>query len=119
MAWSPEVRRRLKPAGGIAALSREAEQGMTQVYQSNDGALLVAVRREPVDFVVVAAAGRGLARHSGAIVALARQSGAARLRFHTRHPGRVANTIRRWPIRLTETRRRGLATEYVYHMELR
>ncbi|QYK03129.1 hypothetical protein [Shewanella psychrotolerans] len=121
--WSKAAREQLKPAGAISNLEREVLRGRARLWSANNGELLIVTRLEVVnghrEFVIVAAAGRGLNRASRAIYNLAQAANASVIRFHTFNPKPLANTMQYWPIYLTEIRRGLFRTEYVYKLEVK
>lgn len=120
--WNKAAKKQLRPAGAVNSLEREVLAGRAQLWSANNGQLLVVtgieVYQGRTEFVIIAAAGRGLRRSATAIHNQAKSSGASTIRFHTFHPKRLANTIQYWPgIYLFDTR--GLfRKEYIFKLEV-
>lgn len=123
ITWSKAAKQKLRPAGAVNTLEREVLTGNSQLWSVAGNRLLVVTRIEVKqgvkELVIVAAAGRGLARTTSAIYDLAASSGAKTIRFHTFHPERLANAMQYWPIYLTHINRGIFRNEYIYKLEVR
>lgn len=117
-----ELKRRLKPAlwGGAAKpVYQEIEQGQSGLYVTPDNNLLLVLRQEGRELVVVAAVGRDLYRSRQAIIDFARANGAHAIRWHTRDPKHLAKGTAGLPVKLIDRRPRLLGRdEYVFKLEV-
>lgn len=110
----------LKPALGLArgAIKREIKQGKSALYQTSMGNLLVVVRPEGQELVIVAVAGKDLQSSQQEILNFARLKGFRTLRFHTRFPKALQKGLAGLRPQLIDTRLRLFSVEYVYRLEL-
>jgi hypothetical protein len=118
---SNQVLQVLKPALSFAkgTIKREIKQGISQLYQTDQGNLFVVVRPEGRELVVVAVAGKNLYFSQQEIISFARKNGYLTLRFHTRHPEHLSKGLQGLNITLIEKRKHLIGSdEFVYRMVL-
>ena len=112
----------LKPAisGAKGTIKREIEQGISELYQTDDNNLYVVLRREGSVMVAVAVAGSRLRQSRAEVINFARLNNFNSIRFHTTHPERLTKGLAGLPLVLVEVHRAIFGPdELVYKMELR
>lgn len=115
------VMRVLKPAlqGAQGTIKREIEQGISRLYQTDDGNLYAVIRREGSIAVFVAVAGTGLYQARGELIDFAHSNHFSAIRFHTKHPERLRKGLQGLPIkRIAVNKSLFGRDEWVYLMEL-
>lgn len=118
---TPRVLEILRPAltGAMGTVSREIKSGISTVYQSANKALYIVVRSEGNQLVVVAVAGSTLYQSRGEIINFARLNQFKSIRFHTKHPERLARALSGLPFKHIKTRKALFSRdELIYKLEL-
>ena len=96
----------------------EIEAGKARVLKVTNS-LVAVVRFELNQMVVIAIKGKGLYSARQKFIDYARANGKGSIRFHTRHPKRLAKGTAGLPLQLKEVRRRLLGRdEYVYVLQV-
>ena len=111
----------LKPAliGAKGTIKREITNGVSQVYQTSNGRLIVVLRGEAKQLVVVAVAGSKLYQSRQEIITFARFNQFTSIRFHTKYPERLTRGLSGLPIAHVETRHSIIGRdELIYVLEL-
>ena len=121
VAMTSAIIKTLRPAlsGAIGTIKREINSGVSELYQSSGGHLLIVVRGEGSQLVVVAVAGSKLYQSRQEIINFARFNQFTSIRFHTKHPERLTRALNGLLFSLIETRKSLLGRdELVYKLEL-
>lgn len=111
----------LKPALPFAkgTIKTEILRGISTLYKTNQGNLLVVLRPEGSELVVVAVAGSNLLSSQQEIISFATISGFKTLRFHARNPKHLEKGLRGLNYSMVEVRRHLLSgVEYVFRIRL-
>lgn len=121
IAVSKQVMQALKPALPFAkgTIQTQIEKGICQLYQTTLGNLIVVTRPEGSELVIVAVAGTDLLSSQQEILAFAKVQGFTTLRFHTRHPKRLAKGLQGLNFYHFDTRAHLFGgTEYIFKLGL-
>jgi len=110
----------LRPAlwGAKGTIKRELATGVSSLYQSSGNNLLMVVRFEQGEMVVVAVVGRNLKSCVGEIITLAKQNFCTSIRFHTKHPRHLEKGVKGLVLTLIEVHKGIFSNEYVFRLEL-
>lgn len=111
----------LRPAlaGAMGTIKRELQSGVSQLYQTSKGNLLVVLRPEGNELVVVAVAGSQLAASAHEIIRFALHHQFNSIRFHTKVPERLTKGLANVPHELVEVRQSLLGKdELVYRIRI-
>lgn len=118
---SNELMQVLKPAlpFSVGTIKREILNGVSSLYQSDGGNLLIVLRPENSELVVVAVAGSDLLSSQQEIVNHARISGFKTLRFHSQYPKRLTKGLSGLSYQINEVRKHLFGrVEYVFRVKL-
>lgn len=121
IAMSDQIMQVLKPAltGAKGTIKREIKDGISKLYQASNGRLIVVLRAEGNQLVVVAVAGSKLYQSRQEIITFARFNQFTSIRFHTKHPERLTRGLAGLPIAHVETRHSIIGRdELIYILEL-
>lgn len=108
LQWGAELAAGIEATVGDdgAAIARDVQTGAAAGWRINDGAAYLVTRMEciadRVEFVVVAAQGRGLLEIAPILYDAARQAGCARVRWHTQRPALARLIGRAFDVREVE-----------------
>lgn len=111
----------LSPAYGddTQFIESEIAAGICTVFRAANAPLYLVIRYEGSEMVVVAAAGKQLAKATQEIIEHAKAKGMQSIRFHTIDPHRLEKGVKGLPIELAEHRPNASASdEFVFRMRL-
>ncbi len=111
----------LKPAlrGAINKIKSEIKSGISRLYITDNNKLYIVLRRENLELVAVAVAGRGIRESRDEIINFAINNQFKTIRFHTKHPERLEKGLQGLPIELIEVRKALLSRdELVYRLNV-
>ncbi|MGL1956288.1 MAG: hypothetical protein OCD00_03075 [Colwellia sp.] len=110
----------LRPAllGAMATIRNELTQGVSSLYQTSGNNLLVVVRFEQQEMVVVAVVGYNLKKSVNEIISLAKQNLCSSIRFHSKHPKHLEKGLYGLSPKLIEIRKKLFSNEYVFRLEI-
>lgn len=108
----------LRPAlpSAKGTIKREILQGVSKLHKQ--GQLYIVTRKESLELVVVAVAGRGLLYAIPHIIKYARKQGCKSVRWHTQNPKAIQHGFAHLPVELIEIRKGIFKNEYVYRLVL-
>lgn len=103
----------------VGTIKSEIEKGISQLYQTVLGNLLVVLRPEGSELVVVAVVGKNLKASQIEIINFAKSQGFSTIRFHARHPEYLRKGLQGLSYELIDVRNHFFSgTEYVYRINL-
>ena len=116
-----QIMQQLKPALYTArnTIKREIEQGVSHLLTTRGGNLLVVLRPERGEMVVVAVVGKNLKQSRQEIIDYIKVLGFNTVRFHTRHPERLQKGLDGLFYWLAEVRSHMFGNdEYVFRLNI-